>query len=88
MTLHLPAITKFIRKSFNPIAEGLAQAFNTDFNNFYPKIYRYIHEECNEIESRFGQREREFGEMQAYRLGVDGLEDCVNILQDIAELNQ
>lgn len=34
------------------------------------------------------QREREFGEMQAYRLGVDGLEDCVNILQDIAELNR
>lgn len=53
VTMHLPTICKFIRKSFNPVAEGLAEAFSADFNNFYPKLYNYLHEECNRIEGRY-----------------------------------
>ena len=42
VTLNVPVIYKFIRKSFKPIAEGISEAYSLDFNNFYPKLYRYL----------------------------------------------
>jgi len=42
VTMQLPTICKFIRKSFSPVADGIAEAFSCDFNNFYPKLAHYI----------------------------------------------
>jgi hypothetical protein len=53
VTLNIPVIYKFIRKSFKPVAEGISEAFSLDFNNFYPKLHRYLQLESRRIEGRF-----------------------------------
>jgi len=78
---------RFIRKSYRPIAEALAEVFSQDINVFYPKIYKYCYCEANRIQSGFFQMENELGEALAYKQGVEGTPMMANIIEDVKQLN-
>lgn len=70
VTMQLPTICKFIRKSFTPLAEALAEAFSKDFTNFYPKLAHYTRDQCLKVESRFDDILGRLGEGEAYRSDI------------------
>lgn len=87
VTMQLPTICKFIRKSFTPLAEALAEAFTGDCTHFYPKLAYYAREQCLKVEARFDEIMGRLGEVEAYRADIEGLSDAVNLLQEIGQLN-
>ncbi len=76
----IPAICKFIRKSYRPIAQGLAASLHCDVQCFYPKLYKYLYQEANRVHSVFFQLENDLGEEVAFKKCMEGIDSLANLL--------
>lgn len=43
LTNQLPAVCRFIRKSYRPIADALGESLSRDLGYFYPKLFKFCH---------------------------------------------
>lgn len=88
VTSHLSSICQFVRRSYRPLAEAIAEAFSQDVANFYPKLFKYCYGEVARMRTAFFEAEGEVGEEEAFRRSAEGVEGLVALLEEVAQVNR